>query len=291
VAYDAGERGEGTWARTVLAVGPVVGFEPHLAEPESVDWSSADGAIVHGRLYRPADADLDDRAGPSGRLLVWVHGGPTSQWGVAFNARFAYWMSRGWSILVPDHRGSTGWGRAYREAMREGWGEVDVADTAAGARAAVERCWAAPGRVAVIGGSAGGFTVLNLLARHGELFAAGVALYAVTDLRALDETTHRFEAHYNVSLVGPWPAAADRYRDRSPVNHAAAIERPLLMLHGAVDDDVPVTQAEAMVAAMRAVGRPVELHVYEGEGHGWGRPETVADELARVEAFLARVVT
>jgi acetyl esterase/lipase len=287
VVYDAGVRGEGSWERTVLAVGPVVGFEPHLAEPESVEWPAPDGAVVHGRLYRPVDAD---RRAPDGRLIVWIHGGPTSQWGVAFNARFAYWMSRGWSILVPDHRGSTGWGRAYTDAMREGWGAVDVADTAAGARAAVERGWAEPGRVVAMGGSAGGFTVLNLLAHHGDVVAAGVALYAVTDLRALDETTHRFEAHYNRALVGPWPATADRYRDRSPVNHATAIDRPLLLLHGSVDDNVPIAQAEAMVAAMRAAGRPVELHVYEGEGHGWGRPDTVADELARVESFLARVV-
>jgi dipeptidyl aminopeptidase/acylaminoacyl peptidase len=141
-----------------------------------------------------------------------------------------------------------------------------------------------------MGGSAGGFTVLNLLAHHGGAFAAGVALYAVTDLRALDETTHRFEAHYNHSLVGPWPDTATRYRDRSPVNHAVAIDRPLLLLHGSTDDNVPVAQAEAMVAAMRAAGRPVELHVYEGEGHGWSRPDTVADELARVEAFFTRVL-
>ena len=290
VAYDAGERGEGAWTRTVLAVGPVIGFEPHLAEPEAVEWTSTDGAVVHGRLYRPVAADAAPAIGPAGRLIVWVHGGPTSQWGVSFNARFAYWMSRGWSILVPDHRGSSGWGRAYTDSMREGWGEVDVADTAAGARAAIERGWAASGRVVAMGGSAGGFTVLNLLAHHGDAFAAGIALYAVTDLRALDETTHRFEAHYNHSLVGPWPETADRYRDRSPVHHAAAIERPLLMLHGADDDNVPVAQAEAMVSAMRAAGRPVELHVYEGEGHGWGRSETVADELARIEAFLAKVV-
>ena len=274
----------------MLAVGPVIGFEPHLAEPEAVEWTSTDGAVVHGRLYRPVAADAAPAIGPAGRLIVWVHGGPTSQWGVSFNARFAYWMSRGWSILVPDHRGSSGWGRAYTDSMREGWGEVDVADTAAGARAAIERGWAASGRVVAMGGSAGGFTVLNLLAHHGDAFAAGIALYAVTDLRALDETTHRFEAHYNHSLVGPWPETADRYRDRSPVHHAAAIERPLLMLHGADDDNVPVAQAEAMVSAMRAAGRPVELHVYEGEGHGWGRSETVADELARIEAFLAKVV-
>jgi dipeptidyl aminopeptidase/acylaminoacyl peptidase len=138
-----------------------------------------------------------------------------------------------------------------------------------------------------MGGSAGGFTVLNLLAHHGETVAAGVAVSAVADLFELDDKSHRFEAHYNHSLVGALPEAAGRYHDRSPINAAARIERPLLLLHGDADPVVPVEQSRRIAAAVRG---PVELHEYEGEGHGWGRPATVIDELHRTDDFLRRHV-
>lgn len=284
VAYDAGVDGTGPWTRTVLAVGPVVGFEPHLVEPEPVTFAGLDGGDVHARLYRPSDAD-----GP-GRTIVWIHGGPTAQWPVSFNARLAFWLARGWSVLFVDHRGSSGWGRAYTQALSHRWGDLDTDDAEAAVTAAVARGWARPGAVVAMGGSAGGFTVLNLARRRPADLAAAVALYPVSDLRALDHTTHRFEAHYNGRLVGPWPEAAADYRRRSPLFDAAAIEAPLLVLHGDADPVVPVAQSETLVAALRAAGRPVTFHVYPGEGHGWGAPATVADELARTERFLADVV-
>lgn len=284
VAYDAGAGGDGSWDRAVLAVGPVAGFEPHLAEPEPVTFAGRDGGDVHGRLYRPRGSDAP------GRLIVWVHGGPTGQWPVSFNARVAFWLSRGWSVLFVDHRGSTGWGRAYAQAMTHRWGELDVDDVEAAVAVAVERGWAAPGGVVAMGGSAGGFTVLNVARRRPAGLAAAVVLYPVSDLRALDHTTHRFEAHYNGRLVGPWPEAAEAYRARSPLFEPAAIEVPLLVLHGDADPVVPVAQSEALVAALRGAGRDVTFHVYPGEGHGWGAPATVADELARTERFLADAV-
>ena len=283
VAYDAGRDGAGAWTRTVLAVGPVIGFERHLVEPETVAWRGDDGVELHGRLYRP-----DGTPGP--KLFVWVHGGPIGQWPVSFNARIAYWLSRGWSVLLPDYRGSSGWGRSYTQALRGRWGELDASDCASAARTAIARRWTTTGNIVAMGGSAGGFTVLNMLADNPGLFAAGVALYPVTDLRALDLTTHRFEAHANQRLVGPWPDAADVYRARSPLNRATEITTPLLVLHGTDDRSVPIAQTEALVTAMSRGGRPVEFHAYDGEGHGWRRPETVADELARIGMFLDRHV-
>jgi dipeptidyl aminopeptidase/acylaminoacyl peptidase len=209
---------------------------------------------------------------------------------VQFNPRIAYFVDRGWAVLVPDHRGSTGHGRAFTQALAGRWGDLDTADIAAGMRAAAERGWGDARRMVPIGGSAGGFTVLNLLAHHPGLCAAGVDLYGVTDLFDLDETTHRFEAHYLHSVVGPLPAAADRYRDRSPVTVAERITSPLLILQGLDDPVVPPAQSRALAERLRALGRPVELHCYEGEGHGWGRPETVVDELQRTESFLRRHV-
>lgn len=274
--------------RTVFARGPVAGFEQaDLVEPEPVTWSADDGAEVHGRLYRPSTSATGVEPPP---LLLWLHGGPTDQWPVRFIPRIAYFVERGWAVLVADHRGSTGWGRAYTQAMAGRWGELDVADCAAGLRAAAARGWADPHRMVPIGGSAGGFTVLGLLAHHPDLCAAGVELFGVADLLHLDETTHRFEAHYLHSIVGKLPEAAAAYRERSPVNLAGRICSPLLILQGTDDRVVPPEQSQSIADRLRALGRTVELQLYEGEGHGWGRPDTIIDELTRTESFLRRHV-
>ncbi|HLK42977.1 MAG TPA: S9 family peptidase, partial [Thermoleophilia bacterium] len=275
-------------SRRQLARGPVGGFEAAgLVEPELVEWAAGDGATVHGRLYRPA-APPEGFAKPP--MLVFAHGGPTGQSVASFFPRYAYFLERGWAVLVADYRGSTGWGRAYAQALNCRWGELDVEDTAAGMRHAAASGWCDAERMVPIGGSAGGFTVLLLLARYPELCAAGVDLYGVADLFDLDETTHRFEAHYTAILVGDLPAAASAYRDRSPVNLAASIQSPLLILQGDADKVVPPAQSQAIADRLRALGREVELHFYEGEGHGWLRPETIEDELVRTESFLTRHV-
>ena len=150
--------------------------------------------------------------------------------------------------------------------------------------------WCDAGRVAIDGGSAGGFTLLLVCARYPGLVRAAVDRYGVADLFDLAETTHRYESRYLDKVVGPLPEAAALYRDRSPVNHAAEIKVPLLVLQGDRDNTVPKAQADALVDALRRTGSTVEYHVYEGEGHGWSKPETVADELERAEKFLTRWV-
>jgi dipeptidyl aminopeptidase/acylaminoacyl peptidase len=270
-------------ARTPLVRGPLGGVEgPWLVEPEPVEWQADDGARLPGRLYRPPGQEA-----PAG-LIMWIHGGPTGQMTVTFNPRVAFFVSRGWAVLVPDHRGSTGWGRFHAQGLAGGWGVVDVADCAAGLRAAADTGWAAAGSAVVMGASAGGMTALLLLALHPELCAAGVDLYGVADLEALAATTHRFEAHYTHSLVGPLPAAADLHRRRSPLAVAERIRSPLLILHGSDDPVVPLAQSLALRDRTLAAGNRTEMHVYEGEGHGWSRPETVEDELNRTAEFLDR---
>ena len=282
VVYDA------KWQRVRVARGAVGGFESAgLVEPELVEWSGDDGGTVHGRLYRPTTSATGADPPP---LLCSVHGGPSSQSQVAFNARWAFWIDRGWAVLVPDHRGSSGHGRAYLQAMRGRWGDLDTSDVAAGLRAAGERGWADPKRMVIMGGSAGGFTVLNVLAQHPDLCAAGVDLFGVADLLELDETTHRFEKHYLDSIVGPLPEAVDRYRAHSPLSVVGQITAPLLILQGDADVVVPPAQSQMIADRLAALGRTVELHMYAGEGHGWGRPETVIDELERSEDFLRRHV-
>lgn len=263
--------------RTTIARGPVGGWESvGLPEPEVSHWSAADGTTVHGRFY-PAPR-------PHGGTIVSLHGGPTDQTTVTFNPRFGYWLARGWSVFVPDHRGSTGWGHGYQQAMNERWGELDVSDCADGLRALAHVGRVVPERTVVIGGSAGGFCALHLLLRHPELFSCGVALYPVTDLADLDATTHRFERHYNRMLVGP----VERYGERSPITAAATLARPLLLLHGDSDPVVSVAQSRRFAAAATTAGATVELVVYEGEVHSWKRSATTVDELLRIDTFLAR---
>ncbi|MGH9137891.1 MAG: S9 family peptidase [Acidimicrobiales bacterium] len=274
VAYDVT-----TGERSTLARGPVAGWES-LALPEPDVVRTPDGVVA--RLYSPGGARPP--------LLCWVHGGPTGQTTVAWNARFAYFLDRGWAILSPDHRGSSGHGRVYQQAMGGRWGDLDVADCAAAVQHVVDAGLVDPDRVVATGASAGGFTTLLLLARHPQLFVAGVAVSAVTDLLDLAERSHRFERHYTHTLVGPLPGAWDDHRERSPLSLADRIAAPLLLLHGAGDEVVPSAQAASLAARLQSLGRTVELHVYDGEGHGWGAPDVVVDELTRIERFLNRHV-
>jgi dipeptidyl aminopeptidase/acylaminoacyl peptidase len=219
-----------------------------------------------------------------------VHGGPSGQAIASWSPRQQFFLDRGWAVLAPNYRGSTGYGRAYTQALAGRWGHGDVTDTAAGIRHARRARWCDVDRVAVIGGSAGGLTVLLLAARHPNLVRAAVSLYGVTDLFDLADTTHRFESRYLDRIVGTLPRNAGRYRDRSPVTHAAEITVPVLMLQGVDDKVVPPGQARLMVDAMRAAGTPVDYHEYDGEGHGFTRAATVADALERTDAFLTRHV-
>jgi dipeptidyl aminopeptidase/acylaminoacyl peptidase len=269
--------------RRTFARGAVGGFEAAgPVEPRAVTWKSG-SATVHGLLWRSTGGSA--RARP---LLVLVHGGPTSQGLADWSPRIQLLVQRGWTVLVPQYRGSTGYGRAYTQALASRWGERDVADVAAGIRHADKEAWADTSRVALMGGSAGGMTVLLVAAQHPDLVHAVVALYPVCDLIDLAATTHRLESGYTVRLVGPLPAAAETYRDRSPVARAGEIRAPVLLLHGSADKSVPPAQSAAVEQALARNGVPVERHVYEGEGHGWRRSATAADELARVDAFMAR---
>ncbi len=195
-------------------------------------------------------------------------------------------VTAGWAVLAPNPRGSTGYGRVYADALAGAWGQLDVADVAAGIRHVTTRGWCDPRRVAVSGGSAGAMTVLLLCAHHGDLVRAAVSMYGVTDLVELAATTHRFESRYVDRLVGVLPRDADRYHDRSPVTHAASIRVPLLVLQGDDDRVVPPEQARRLVDAVRAAGGRVDSHFYAGEGHGWSHPETIIDVYERTDTFL-----
>ena len=200
--------------------------------------------------------------------------------------RDRYWTSRGIAVADVDYRGSTLYGRLYRNELRNQWGVADVVDCVAAAKHLAEQGRVDPSKLIIEGGSAGGLTVLNALAHH-DVFSGGVSRYGVTDLRALATETHKFEARYLDSLIGAWPADEDIYIERSPITHVDKITSPMLVLQGTEDKVVPPNQAEMIVDALEAKRVSVTYHLFEGEGHGFRQSETIVAVLEATEAFIA----
>ena len=247
-----------------------------------VDWTSSDGEVVHGLYFAP----LGLKDGELPPLLVNVHGGPTAQRLAAWTADTAFFTTRGWAVLEVNHRGSTGYGRRYQQALEGRWGILDAQDAAEGAQAmaAASRC--DRGRMVIKGGSAGGFTVLRLLTQRPGVFRAGVCLYGVSDLTALVEGTHKFEERYLDRLVGPLPQTLATYHERSPLRSVQNIHDPLALFQGADDRVVPPDQSERIAQALSERGIPHLFRLYEGEGHGWRKSETIAAYYREMEHFL-----
>jgi dipeptidyl aminopeptidase/acylaminoacyl peptidase len=255
-----------------------------IARAEPRTFRARDGAIIHALLYRPQNPDCalapDDRP----PLLVSVHGGPTARSSAALHLRTQYFTSRGWAVLEVDYRGSTGYGRRYREALNGRWGDLDVADCEDATAALLHEGLVDGRRVALRGSSAGGLTVLAALA-GSRLFGAGTSLYGIGDLAALARDTHKFESRYVRSLVGDDAACARR----SPIHQADRIQSPVLFLQGADDRVVPPAQADGMAAALRARRVPFAYVLFAGEGHGFRQASSVERALECEYAFYCRV--
>lgn len=255
------------------------------ATGEPVTWAGHDGGAVHGWLYRPHNPDFTDDGAPP--LIVSVHGGPTAQSRQGFDPRLQFFTSRGFAWLEVNHRGSTGHGKAYKDALRGAWGITDVEDSASGALAMVERGLADRARLAISGGSAGGYTVLQSLVSKPGLYAAGLCRYGIGNPITLAfHDTWKFESRYNDTLFGPLPGSREAYRARSPLFFAERVTDPVLLLHGEDDEVVPVSETRDFAAALRRHGVPHELHTYPGEGHGFRKPETIIHMLETSLRFL-----
>jgi dipeptidyl aminopeptidase/acylaminoacyl peptidase len=255
-----------------------------LSAPEARTWPSLDGRPVHGLYYPPASSKFVSEGRPP--LVVLIHGGPTTQSIAAWSAQVQFLATRGYGVLVVNYRGSTGHGREYMTALRGNWGVLDVEDAVSGAKSLADDERVDGERMAIMGGSAGGFTVLQTMIVHPEVFAAGVCLFGVSNQFTLAAETHKFEARYLDSLLGPLPDAAAIYRERSPQFRASEIRRPLAIFQGEIDEVVPKAQSDAIVAALERNGTPHEYHVYAGEGHGWRRAETIEAFYTSLERFL-----
>lgn len=260
-----------------------------LSKAQPVTWRGHDGADVHGLYYPPHSEQFEGTGLPP--LIVYVHGGPTSQVPARYEAEFQFFTSRGFAVLAVNHRGSTGYGKAYKDMHRGKWGVYDVEDSASGASALAARGWADPSKFVIFGGSAGGYTVLQSLVDKPGFYRAGVCLYGISNQFTLVlDATEKFEERYSDTLLGPLPDAAAVYRDRSPIFHVDRIRDPLILHQGTDDTIVPRAQSDSIAAALRARGVPHEYYVYEGEGHGFRKPETIELYLNRTLNFLLQHV-
>jgi len=259
-----------------------------LSVPESISFETTDGDTAYGFYYPPCSATSGPPPDERPPLIVRGHGGPTGATSPSFSLAIQYWTSRGFAVLDVNYRGSTGFGRAYREALYGRWGDADVDDMVRGAEHLVASGLADSSRLAIRGGSAGGYTALAALAFR-DTFSGGASLYGIGDLMTLARDTHKFESRYLDLLIGPLPETEQLYRDRSPIEHVDALNCPVIFLQGEDDRVVPPNQAEAMVGALDQKGIPVAYILFEGEGHGFRKSENVCRALESELGFYGRI--
>jgi dipeptidyl aminopeptidase/acylaminoacyl peptidase len=258
-----------------------------LSVPEPTEFES-DGQKARAFYYRPRSAGYRAPAGQRPPLLVVCHGGPTGAASTSLDLKIQYWTSRGIGVVDVDYRGSTGYGREYRELLNGQWGVADVSDCVNAARFLAASGAVDARRLAIRGSSAGGYTALCALTFH-DLLRAGAVYYGISDVEALARETHKFESRYTDRLIAPYPEGAEEYRRRSPIHFVERLSCPLIFFQGLDDKVVPPAQAERMVEALRAKRLPVAYLTFAGEGHGFRRAETVRRALAAETYFYSRI--
>jgi len=279
-----------TRAVEVLRESDVVDFDPeYLSVPEPIEFPTTDGQTAFAHYYPPTNPVAVALDGERPPLLVNVHGGPTSEADPELHLEVQFFTSRGFAYAEVNYRGSTGYGRAFRESLYGRWGVVDVDDAVAAARYLVGRGLADPDRLLIAGGSAGGWTTLCALTFR-DVFATGSSYFGVSDLEPFAETTHKFESKYLDLLVGPWPEAAELWAERSPVRHAEQLSRPLLILQGDEDEVVPPAQSEEIVRALQRRGLPYAYLLFEGEQHGFRKMESISRGLSAELTFYGKIL-
>ncbi len=254
------------------------------SQAEAVEWQGEDGETVYGLYYPPTSERFESAGQPP--VIVMVHGGPSDQARARFEGEIQFFATRGFAVLAVNHRGSSGYGRAYLRKLYGQWGHYDVIDSISGVQWLASQGQVDASRAAIMGGSAGGFTVLQALVDYPGVFRAGVCRYGISNQFALIQDTHKFEAHYTFSLIGDLPEANALFRQRSPIFNNNRIQDALLIFQGGQDTVVPQNQSEEMVAALRSRGVPVEYHLYPEEGHGFRNPENVEHYLKTTLKFL-----
>jgi dipeptidyl aminopeptidase/acylaminoacyl peptidase len=258
-----------------------------VARPRPIEFPTEEGTAF-ALYYPPTNPEYTGPPGERPPLLVKSHGGPTSMTSAAFNLEIQFWTSRGFGLVDVNYGGSSGFGRPYRQRLQGQWGIVDTRDCINAARFLAAQGEVDGQRLAIRGGSAGGYTTLCALVFHKD-FAAGASYYGVADCEALATDTHKFESRYLDGLIGPYPEARDVYRARSPIHFADRLSCPVILFQGLEDRVVPPSQAEEMVRALRAKGLPFAYLAFQGEQHGFRQASTIQRTLEAELYFYSRV--
>ncbi|NIA09073.1 MAG: prolyl oligopeptidase family serine peptidase, partial [Nitrospiraceae bacterium] len=259
-----------------------------ISIPEPIEFPTEHGMTAHAFFYLPKNRDYMAPDGDRPPLLVMTHGGPTASTSMALSLRTQFWTSRGIAVLDVNYGGSSGYGRAYRQRLNGQWGIVDVDDCVNGVRYLIAHFGIDPDRLAIRGGSAGGYTTLCSLTFR-NIFKAGASYYGVSDLEALTKDTHKFESHYLDQLIGPYPGRRDLYRERSPIHFAESLSCPVIFFQGLEDKIVLPNQAEMMVKILREKGVPVAYVPFEREQHGFRIAKNIKRALDAELYFYSRI--
>jgi len=260
----------------------------YLSVPQPIEFPTENGKTAYGFFYPPQNKDYQVSEGEKPPLVVKSHGGPTAATSSSLSLKNQYWTSRGFAVLDVNYGGSTGYGREYRQRLNKSWGIVDVDDCCNGAKYLAEQGFVDGNRMAIAGGSAGGYTTLCALT-FKDLFKAGASYYGVSDLAALATDTHKFESRYLDGLIGIYPEEKAIYQQRSPIYHVDQLSCPVIFFQGSEDKIVPPNQAEMMVEALKAKGVTVEYVLFEGEQHGFRKAENIKRAIDGEFGFYAKV--
>lgn len=286
-------------ATAMLKIGPFGEFEilrenvalnidaTYLSQPKHITFPSHEGRLAHAYFYPPCNKDFQGLPGTKPPLIVKSHGGPTANCGVNLNLDIQYFTSRGFAVVDVNYAGSSGYGRQYRKSLEGNWGIFDVQDCQACALYLAEQGLVDKNKLAITGGSAGGYTTLAALA-FTKTFHVGASLYGVSDLAALAEETHKFESRYLDKLIGPYPQEKSTYQQRSPLYHIDTISAPIIFFQGDEDKIVLPNQAQMMVEALQAKGIPTKYILFQGEQHGFRKAENRIQVLEQQKQFYLR---
>ena len=260
-----------------------------VSQPQAIQFPAADGTTAYAIYYAPASATCVGPPNERPPLIAICHGGPTTATTATLDLRIQFWTSRGFAVVDVNYRGSSGFGREYRNALRGGWGVADVEDMVRAVGHLVASGSADESRLLIRGGSAGGYTALAALTFHAGVFTAGASYYGISDIEVLAHETHKFEARYLDRLIGPYPDDRDTYRARSPIHFVDRLACPIIMFQGLEDRVVPPRQSEIMANAARLNGLPVAYLTFEGEQHGFRKADTIVRSLEAELYFYGAV--
>lgn len=278
-----------TGAQEVVKVSNKAHIDPgNLSIPKAIEFPTEGGLTAHAFYYPPKNQDYEAPSGEKPPLMVRCHGGPTGSGGPTYTFEYQYWTSRGFAVVDVNYGGSSGYGRAYRMRLNGNWGVVDVDDCINSAQYLVEQGLADGDRVSITGGSAGGFTVLLSLTKR-DFYNAGASHFGIGDLELFIKETHKFEAHYVDTLIGPYPERADLYKDRSAIHFADNLKTPVILFQGLEDKVVPPSQAEEFVAVCKKKKLPYAYVAFEGEQHGFRQEKNIRRSIEGEMYFLSRI--